>query len=471
LRRDGTLVGVRAENKEEPLHCVLDSDPVTCPQQVEHEAGDGGDREGGGHVVYGGQRLVQPVMDCMFNEVRVTVRVAKRESVRLEKEPHQRSLVGVRDPRPYSSQPRTGVLRLGRPPEGPQSTTHAAKDLHDELLLGAEMMEQDRCLCPQRGSQGPQRKVGDAVGDDVVDRAIKKFLSALGVRGAGHFGADLGRAIALAPFDDGARLYYNTRYINVNPSSRSPTVTLDYASIISDESSRIVHAYELDRRAAIPWSDRWTVATVARHVAATHQVVAEIVSGRPDADFGLFAQLHTPEKDSPEFVDWFRSGTASLLEQLSNVPADDECWSWFDSGRRVGWWARRMALEAVVHRGDTDAAQGKVFSIASDVAADGIDEYLDVFVAASRAARDAPAGPTISFECSDRRDRWWLDLSGRGERIVSREPRDASVRINGAAEQLLAIVWGRLSASDAASVEVTGDDTVLDRWSELVPPM
>jgi uncharacterized protein (TIGR03083 family) len=211
-------------------------------------------------------------------------------------------------------------------------------------------------------------------------------------------------------------------------------VTLDYVSIISDESSRIVSAYELDRRAAVPWSDRWTVATVARHVAGTHHVVADIVSGRPDADFGLFGDLQTPPKDSPEFVDWSRSGTASLLEQLSSVPADDECWSWFEPGRRVCWWARRMALEAVVHRSDTDAAQGKEFSVASDVAADGIDEFLDVFVAASRAAHDAPAGPTMSFECSDRSERWWLDLSVRGERIVSREPRDASVRICGTAE-------------------------------------
>lgn len=248
-------------------------------------------------------------------------------------------------------------------------------------------------------------------------------------------------------------------------------MTLDYVSIISDESSRILSAYELDRRAAVPWSDRWTVATVARHVAATHHVVAEVVSGRPDADFGGFGHLPTPEKDSPEFVDWFRSGTSLLLEQLSNVPANEECWSWFEPGRRVGWWARRMALEAVVHRSDADAAQGKEFSVASEIAADGIDEYLDVFVAASRAAHDAPPGPTMSFECSDRSDRWWLDLSGRGERAASREPRDASVRFFGTAEQLLLVVWGRFPASNAAGVEVSGDVTVLDRWPELVPPM
>jgi uncharacterized protein (TIGR03083 family) len=248
-------------------------------------------------------------------------------------------------------------------------------------------------------------------------------------------------------------------------------VTLDYRSIISDESSRIVSAYELDRRAAVPWSDRWTVATVARHVAGTHHVVADVIRGRPDADFGLFGDLQTPPKDSPEFVDWFRSGTTSLLAQLSSVPADDECWSWFEPGRRVGWWARRMALEAVIHRTDADAAQGKRISVASDFAADGIDEYLDVFVAASRAAQDAPAGPTMSFECSDRSDRWWLDLSVRGERVVSRGPRDASVRICGTAEQLLLMVWGRVPASDAAGVETSGDVERMDRWSELVPPM
>jgi len=248
-------------------------------------------------------------------------------------------------------------------------------------------------------------------------------------------------------------------------------MTLDYVPIISDESDRIVAAYELDRKAAVPWSDRWTVGTVARHVAATHHVVAEIVSGRPDADFGLFAKLSTPAKDAPEFVEWFRTGTAALVEQLENVSADDACWSWFEPGRRVGWWARRMAFEALIHRWDTDAAVGHVSPLSSEVAADGIDEYLDVFVAASRAANDAPAGPTINFACSDRDDQWWLDLSGQGERAVSREPVDAVTRVQGPAEQLLFAVWGRISTFGVADIEVSGDVTVLERWAELVPPM
>jgi uncharacterized protein (TIGR03083 family) len=130
-----------------------------------------------------------------------------------------------------------------------------------------------------------------------------------------------------------------------------------------------------------------------------------------------------------------------------------------------------MAFEAVIHRSDTDAAQGRDVAVAPQIAADGIDEFLDVFVAASRAAQGAPAGPTMSFECSDRDDRWRLDLSEPGGRIVSRDPGAASVRIRGTAEQLLLIVWGRVPISDAAGVEVSGDIGELDRWSELIPPM
>jgi uncharacterized protein (TIGR03083 family) len=246
---------------------------------------------------------------------------------------------------------------------------------------------------------------------------------------------------------------------------------LDYIPIISDEASRIVDAYERDRSARVPWSDRWTVGTVARHVAGTHHVVAEIVRGRPEADFGLFATLESPEKDAPEFVDWFRSGTNSLVEQLSSASADEVCWSWYVAGGQVGWWARRMALEAVVHRADVDAAGRKTFAVAAEIAADGIDEYLDVFVAASRAAAQSPAGPTISFECSDRSDRWWLDLSEPGGRLVGRERLAASLHLRGTARDLLQAIWGRIPMSDAGGVEVSGNVAELERWAELIPPM
>jgi uncharacterized protein (TIGR03083 family) len=248
-------------------------------------------------------------------------------------------------------------------------------------------------------------------------------------------------------------------------------VTVNYVSVIADATSRVIDGYERDRAAPVPWSDRWTVGTVARHVAGTHHVVAEVIRGRPDTDFAVFRELQTPPKDAPEFVEWFRSGTLSLVEQLSTVPPQDECWSWYAGGRCVGWWARRMAFEALVHGADTDLATGQDFSVAPEVAADGVDEYLDVFVAASRAANGSPAGPTVSFECTDRADHWWVDLSEPGRRVVSREPLAASVRIRGTATDLLLVVWGRLHINDTAGIEVSGATAELGRWSQLIPPM
>jgi uncharacterized protein (TIGR03083 family) len=247
-------------------------------------------------------------------------------------------------------------------------------------------------------------------------------------------------------------------------------VTLDYRSVISAQTSYIVDAYEHDPTARVPWSDRWTVGTVGRHVAGTHHVVSQIIKGRPTADFGLFASLQTPAKDSPEFLDWFRSGTDALLEQLSSVPAGDACWSWYEAVSSVGWWARRMAFEVLIHRWDAGAAVGQTFEVDPELAADGIDEYLDVFVAASRAGNSSPTGPSVSIECSDHEDRWWLDLSEQGGRNVSTSPLTASVAIRGTAEQLLLFLWGRLPLAEAG-IEISGDVNKLDQWSELVPPM
>ena len=159
------------------------------------------------------------------------------------------------------------------------------------MLFRAEMMEKHGCLRSERDRQRPQRQVGDAVSYDVVDGAVEEFLTARRVGRSCH---QLARTQTGSPnplIDGGASVYYNSRYINRTGPFGEPDVTLDYLSIISDETSHIVSDYEGDRYAPVPWSDRWTVGTVARHVAGTHHVVAEVVRGRPDADFGLFAEL------------------------------------------------------------------------------------------------------------------------------------------------------------------------------------
>jgi uncharacterized protein (TIGR03083 family) len=252
---------------------------------------------------------------------------------------------------------------------------------------------------------------------------------------------------------------------------------IDELAVIEAEAERIRAAYAADPQGTVPWSDRWTVGTVARHVAGLHHVVSQIVADRPTAGFDRFETLDAPAKGDPGFPDWFAAGTATVVAQLRSTPADEATWSWHPDEGSVGWWSRRLAHETLVHRWDAEAGAG-ITGPPMDpaVAADGIDELLDVFVSASRALHNSPAGPTVAFRCTDTGPAaadWYLDLSQPGARSVSTTgpvSDEVAVTLSGPAEDLLLVLWGRVPL-DATAVTLTGDESVFARWTDLVPPM
>lgn len=248
-------------------------------------------------------------------------------------------------------------------------------------------------------------------------------------------------------------------------------MTFNQLDVIRDEARRISVAYAAEPEGRIPWSDRWSVGTVARHVAGTHHVVAGIVSGRPTADFGLFASLDAPEKNDPSFLEWFARGTEQMCHQLQTAPGTDACWNWYEGpGGEVSFWGRRMAHECVIHRWDAQmGASGAADPIDPVVASDGIDEFLDIFVATSRAQAGAPPGPTVCVETSDTDDRWTIELP-QGGRIVSRNEGPAAARLRGGASDVLLLLWGRLTEIPGS---ITTEGPIPDRATvaELLPAL
>ena len=256
-------------------------------------------------------------------------------------------------------------------------------------------------------------------------------------------------------------------------------MTVDHLAVIQSEAARIVAAYAVDPGGKVPWSERWTVGTVARHVAGTHHVVAQVIEDRPTADFGRFASLAAPAKGDPGFPAWFAAGTDALVEQCRATPPTELCWSWHADRATVGFWVRRMAHETLVHRWDAEAGAGITGPpMDASVAADGVDELLDVFVNASRALHSSPAGPAVHISCTDTDtdadadadQQWYLDLAKVGGRTVHTEPIPVALTIRGRAEALLLLLWGRIDA-ETAGVELEGDRNILTTWNELVPPM
>jgi uncharacterized protein (TIGR03083 family) len=246
---------------------------------------------------------------------------------------------------------------------------------------------------------------------------------------------------------------------------------IDNIAVIEAEGARIVKALEVNRDGRVPWSDEWTVATVAQHVGGVHHVVAKVIEDRPVGDFGLFSSMDRPDREDAGLGTWVAEGTAALAAQLRATDGAEECWSWWPEGGNAGFWQRRMAQETLVHRWDAELGAGVTGDrMEPAVAADGIDEYLDVFVAVTRMLHSAPAGPSIHFHCTDTDGEWMLELPVGGERVLTREHRKGDVALRGPAEDLLLVAWGRVSPG-AAGIDVVGDAAVLEQWSELLPSM
>lgn len=252
-------------------------------------------------------------------------------------------------------------------------------------------------------------------------------------------------------------------------------MAIDYLDVIRTDGARALAAMEADPSARIPWSDSWTVADCGVHLGGAHHLFARVIAGRPTADFSEGRSLEPPAPSDPDASAWLRTGTAALLDALDGLSPDEPCWTWWPADQTIGFWHRRMAHETLVHRWDLELGAGIAGEpIAPALAADGIDELLDVFVAVSRMVHGSPGdGESVHVHCTDTDGEWLVTFGAPGATELRREHAKGSLAMRGPAEPLLLRLWGRLDAdqAEAAGIEVLGDQTVVERWSELVPSM
>lgn len=247
---------------------------------------------------------------------------------------------------------------------------------------------------------------------------------------------------------------------------------LDYLASTTDSARRIAAAARQQPDAAIPWSDSWTVAACAQHVGTILHWVTAVIDGRPTAGFDVRGDVQAPDVGSPDLPDWLEAGAAAVTGRFADLGPDEPCWSWWPDVQTVGFWIRRVALELVVHRWDVELGAG----ITGDpmppaIAADAIDELLEVFVGMSRALRQAPgAGETVHVHCTDTDGEWLLRFTDGGGSDLTREHAKGDLALRGPAEGLLLHLWGR-GPADQFGVEVLGDTALHARWPELVPSL
>ena len=197
------------------------------------------------------------------------------------------------------------------------------------------------------------------------------------------------------------------------------------------------------------------MADLVFHVGQVHGFWGQIVAGRL-TDVRDAVPVERPPDEG--LLAWFGETCGSVADLLDHADPRDEVWSW-SAQKDVAFVQRRMAHEAAVHTWDAVGALGAPEPIDPDLAVDGIDEYIDLFMPAFVRQPVDPGPYSVSLRASDRPARWWLDVR-HGELSTSRSGLVADVIVDGTASDLLLLLWGR---ADAGLLDLDGEPTALER--------
>ena len=219
----------------------------------------------------------------------------------------------------------------------------------------------------------------------------------------------------------------------------------------------------------------WHVGMVYLHKATAMRQGAEPENWPPDYDDGASA------------IELIDDAYRQLTEEFAVRDPAEPSGTWYGPDQTVGFWIRRMAQETVIHRIDAELGTGQpVTPVADDLAADGIDELLRVFVSYgvsdwgdlfTEALKDSPgrtyliktdatAGdPSVSWLVGTSPGRFTV-AGGPGEQVSG--PVTADVTVNGTPTDLLRWAWNRETPGEASRVTIGGNADALAEFRRCV---
>lgn len=223
------------------------------------------------------------------------------------------------------------------------------------------------------------------------------------------------------------------------------------------EGEGILAAARLGVDAEVPTCPGWDVERLVRHVSRVYTTAEYLVAHRITQRPEEFPAV--PDGDPQQVLE---SLLDDLVTALREAEPDTAVYVWAENVEpTAAFWARRMAHESSVHRFDAQIAHAMPQPIDAELAADGLDELIDVLSPwiYQRAGGDGPTG-TVQLLSSDDGS-WCLGLEPAAvQRLdVVTEP-DVSVR--GTTGRLLLAAYGRVPWT---SLTLEGDTELLDRWS------
>jgi uncharacterized protein (TIGR03083 family) len=228
----------------------------------------------------------------------------------------------------------------------------------------------------------------------------------------------------------------------------------EYVAALRREGAALAAAAEGRLESTVPSCPEWTVADLVWHVGNVHHFWREVTERRlQDPE----AVTRPPRPSDGELVGWFASGVEQAAAVLESTDPMTPVWTWAPR-RDVGFIQRRMAQETAVHRVDAELAAGSPRPVEADLAVDGIDEFLTLFMTPARLQGEG--AESVHLHATDAPGEWVVKVRD-GTVSVEQEHGKADVAVRAPASDLLLLLWRRVSPE---AVEVLGDGEALGRF-------
>jgi len=259
-----------------------------------------------------------------------------------------------------------------------------------------------------------------------------------------------------------------------------------YLEVFDENREAILAAAEMGLEPRVKGCPDWDVGALVAHVGSVYTFWSKWIRRRPEPPSeGSRSELMAERNDLlPGYVEWSHGGFDSnsrpagliefcrstgdvLAEQLRELGPEEPVWTFYPPDQTAGFIQRRIAHETTIHRWDAEESHSMEQPISRMLAADGIDEYLNMAVAhtadGTNGMVDEPPGKRVQFHPTDGFQDWHVDIRSVS-RQVSQGRKPADVEIIGSTSDILLFLWGRRNARE---MEVTGDADLVDKWGDL----
>ena len=223
--------------------------------------------------------------------------------------------------------------------------------------------------------------------------------------------------------------------------------------------ARVAATGDLD--ATVPSCPRWSLQKLVGHLGWVYNWVSEHIEQRSATMLNRDDVPRPPQGEA--VVDWYGEAHGRVLDALRDIDPAEEVWGF--AGINTGaFWHQRMAHESLIHRWDAENTVGEPGGLDSELAADGVDELIDVILPfqVGIAIDPLPEG-SLHLHRTDGEGEWLCRIH-RGRLEAERNHARGDVAVRGTGEQLDLVLWRRIDPGD---VEVFGDVDVLAAWTAL----